>query len=290
MLSLIISNHQIIDIMKKLSIQHSNIPELCGSYRNDKLLEYVCMVADEFAYKPIIDDELNEQRGESSYPELFGICYNEKSLGFDPQTLSNKYEKDKELQSWLTLLKLDKDKFGYLLLWTVWFVNQLNHYEYGETEADKINSFIEMIASWTDSKKDHVGKLTLSEGRKGGRAITIDNPQTLLLIGKAVSDYFEDHMLIGLAMRTPEEQLLSSSPMTDTERRFRFYEILSWFINKHRENNEIKVMSGINIDKIISRLAVIGGLADEKYIDGGIGSTISQERVKYKNNRNLRIP
>lgn len=260
--------------MKKIEYRHYERSFILGGYKDIKLFEYVELAIDKFG-----GEELKSTDGTIIYcptitTDLFGIAIHENLLSLE---IVQNYERDKDVQKKLRELKIDRDKMAYLLLWTCFCAERLSRTKLVETKYEKFSRAIEFINNLSQEKTPSAN-VKISTGKRGaGSAIIFDDLESILFIGKALTECLENHISESAQFKIESfdsDKLDIEVNLTDkTKQRF-FYEVIDWFLKKHRELQGIsKPMEGINHDLIISRLAWICRLANDKYKDGGLNNS-----------------
>lgn len=264
--------------MKKIEFRHYERSFILGGYKDIKLFEYVELAIDKFG-----GEELKSTDGTIIYcpkisTDILGVAFHEKLLS--TEAIQN-YEKDKYIQKKLRELKIDRDKMAYLLLWTCFCAENLSRTKLVETKYEKFSRAIEFINNLS-SEKIPSANVKISSGKRGkNAAIIFDDIESILFIGKALSECLKNHISESAQFKiepidssTSNEFLDIEDKLTDkTKQRF-FYEVIDWFLKEHRNKQGIsKPKEGINHDWIISRLAWLFGIANTNYKDGGLNNS-----------------
>ena len=280
--------------MRKLPEKHDSNGFYPNDYNTVELLEYIC------AYRS--NHSSDENSNEISVdllisPNMFGILYHQDRSSLELS--AKQYEQDDYIQSCVQALELDADKFFYYVLWASYSASNFDSLHLTDNlQSGKIRSMVallhDMVEKDCDALKERTSlcTLTVSEGRKGGKAETIDNPLALRLILHALERYITENEdeLITLDFRTHPGNLIESYVTDITEKRYWFYMLIESFIIEDAERRGKAIRGVINKDTFISRLAICIGLADTQYLDGGITSTISTVKKYYRDGKRIWVP
>ncbi len=281
--------------MRKLPEKHDSNGFYPNDYNTIDLLEYINEYKSNHSSSGN-DDELTSIELLIS-PNKFGLLYHQDRNSAEAS--ARLYEKDDYIQSCVRSLELDAEKFFYYVLWASFCASSYDSLRLTENlQSGKIRSMVallhDMVEKDCEALRERTSSctLTVSERRKGGRAETIDNPFALQFILHALERYITENEgeLIALDFRTHPENLIESHAADITEKRYWFYMLIESFIVDTAEKRGNKIRGVINKDKFISRLAMCVDLADDKYKDGGITSTISSIKKYYRDGKRIWVP
>lgn len=281
--------------MRKLSEKHDSNGFYPNDYNTVDLLEYIIKYRSNHSSSEN-DDELTSIEPLIS-PNKFGLLYHQDRNSAEAS--ARLYEKDDYIQSCVRSLELDAEKFFYYVLWASFCASSYDSFRLTDNfQSDKIRRMVALLHDTVEKDYDIFKSrtssctLTVSERRKGGKAETIDNPFALQLILHALERYITENEdeLITLDFRTHPEDMIESLSPDITEKRYWFYMLIESFIADMVEKRGIIIRGVINKDIFISRLAMSVGLADDKYKDGGITSTISSIKKYYRDSKRIWVP
>lgn len=237
-------------------------------YESEPLFEYVCQVSDMMGETMT---DINPDGSYNSTPHLLPFRFASDYLDgkIDTQSIYMNLYESPDIQDTLRAFGLDSSKFWYLCLFIKWRVD----FEYNTafvfptSTKEKLHSLIsefeKLSPEFQGGKFISKVPATLSFKVDGGKAITIDDANTLTFIGAAIESFLEqqdiDALISPKGYRTSDLEKVDLSVRTKIHL---FHEYLSPFVK------QLKATKGIYASKdkslLISRMIYVFRVSEDK--------------------------
>jgi len=237
-------------------------------YESEPLFDYVTRVSDMMG--EIVTD-INSDGSYNSTPHLLSFRFASDYLDgkIDTQSIYMNLYESPDIQDTLRAFGLDSSKFWYLCLFIKWRVD----FEYNTafvfptSTKEKLHSLIsefeKLSPEFQGGKFISKVPATLSFKVDGGKAITIDDANTLTFIGAAIESFLEqqdiDALISPKGYRTSDLEKVDLSVRTKIHL---FHEYLSPFVK------QLKATKGIYASKdkslLISRMIYVFRVSEDK--------------------------